>query len=1545
MCKKIKKAKKSYILLSLLILSTFSFLLLPNDNGSPKLDVPLYTNNNITSSNGSGNDTLYLIVYFNSSTYDKNIEDSFESYGGSISLSWNDTFSSFSGFAGSISQNSYDANISVFQDENPTVLIENDENVEAQLNFASLQAAAVNETWASEGYKGDTNGSIALLDSGIDLSHIFLQNKVRENESYIEGELPHDFYGHGTFLASVIAGTGIKSYNSTEESQLFIERNFTHSEIFGFSIAPQNYSIKIATLNISDSNDYLFINSSWNLITEGIDGFWVELYYDGEVVNSSYNENQSTFYPINHTVSEEEFGIYDIRIKYHKQTNKDPVFSMKSYIFFLPEAYITGYNSFTGIANASKLINYKVLNNTGKGRVSNIISALEGVYSNKISLKIISVCLSVGTLGSDVSAITHVIDEVAESGIVVVIAAGNYGIRDSDALNSLGRNKNAIVVGSINDEDQLTFYSSMGKNIGEDIIKPDLLAPGGSKLFDHRDIISAAANSNASTVKSGTSISAAIVSAAINILIEARWNDWNTWKSLNTTKWSKILKAILLMTATETNLPREDNPDTEIDESEYSPYLYQQLINSTNRADLKDEHEGYGRINIDAAVDALTKQIGPNKTYEGHLASSASDPLAMHAFARTLNLTANRQYCFNLTDINFYSTFDLYLYSNITDEYGEPIILSSSRKSYGNFNYLYFTPKENETRPILVIKAINGESNFTLNITEVENIYEPQLRIPEVPYVNGPKNTTVLSLSELQGEEILNNITLDRYKFYIEYIDNDTSNVPPQQIYVYIKELSTNFTLTPLFQEEANYSEGVIFISSLIELPDNKTYNYRFYVKDGLRNASLPTNPGEFFQIQIELPSIIKQIEYSHYFNDGLDNWTLQGTGWNILYQNNSIDDRSRIYTSEWSTIYFGSHHNYPTNYTYQPSGADTVLNGSLTSPYLNLTGLSDTFIPIIKMGLRVSINQLDSIDLYINANGTGWQSTPLKSFSNIEEEWILEEVNLSEYRGNFVKFKLNASLDEEYDLVKYKGFMLDYISIENCTTNASPEIFFTPLEDVKVEQDLKFQKVQFSLEYYEQENNYPEHVYIEINNKNYSMINIYGDWNASSNITGDRGIYFLRSLNLDDMTNKSFRFHVLDPNFSYSTSYYNTDNQLITYTTPVLLDYNVFQGTLPIGFGFSNTLDNFYVTGIPMENERTSWLQGDNTWHRVYKLYHYYLYGGVGQGFSESFRGYGQDWNAQLITKPINVLSRDSVFLEFSYEIDLQNELSLSVEERDYCEISISNDLGESWKSLKKYYFDSEGLPRGNESIDISEYSSKPIMIKFSLHSNDYNGATPGFGWLLSDIYIGYDRSKNHNILDINSLYYQYLSINKGQEQTWFQGFDPMWIFYIILAIAIVIGITIITYYSIMYLSQTRERYLSKEKTKEPFLPKSLTKKETSSGTLRKMEELEATQSEKPLILHCKYCKAWYYTDQEYDLICPICKRDQIYVAYNCINCGKWYFEDTEKGDHYCDTCNIKLFKQNPQNIEELIHNKGKILQKYKRSEDQFSILDSDLD
>jgi hypothetical protein len=109
-------------------------------------------------------------------------------------------------------------------------------------------------------------------------------------------------------------------------------------------------------------------------------------------------------------------------------------------------------------------------------------------------------------------------------------------------------------------------------------------------------------------------------------------------------------------------------------------------------------------------------------------------------------------------------------------------------------------------------------------------------------------------------------------------------------------------------------------------------------------------------------------------------------------------------------------------------------------------------------------------------------------------------------------------------------------------------------------------------------------------------------------------------------------------------------------------------------------------------------------------------------------------------------------------------------------------------------------------------------------------------------------------------------------------------------------------------------------------------------------IKRIDITETpENPLILHCKYCQSWFESSK-FSYMCPKCDHDQIYVAYNCINCGKWYFKDEPGENFYCKSkkCRgVKLISREIEEVKKLLGENSIFLRKFEFNDKKFSILD----
>ncbi|MFI0807630.1 S8 family peptidase [Streptomyces echinatus] len=128
---------------------------------------------------------------------------------------------------------------------------------------------------------------------------------------------------------------------------------------------------------------------------------------------------------------------------------------------------------YKGVAPDAKLLNGKVLDDSGSGDDSGIIAGMEWAAAQGASV----INLSLG--GSDTPGVDPLEAEVnklsAEKGVLFAIAAGNDG---PQAIDSPGSADAALTVGAVDKKDKLADFSSTGPRAGDGAVKPDVTAPG-----------------------------------------------------------------------------------------------------------------------------------------------------------------------------------------------------------------------------------------------------------------------------------------------------------------------------------------------------------------------------------------------------------------------------------------------------------------------------------------------------------------------------------------------------------------------------------------------------------------------------------------------------------------------------------------------------------------------------------------------------------------------------------------------------------------------------------------------------------------------------------------------------------------------------------------------------------------------------------------------------------------------------------------------------------------------------------------------------------
>lgn len=203
---------------------------------------------------------------------------------------------------------------------------------------------------------------------------------------------------------------------------------------------------------------------------------------------------------------------------------------------------------YAGVAPNVNLIDLRVLDGNGSGSDSMVIAAIQTALALKDTYNIRVINLSLGraiATGYANDPLCQAVESAWRAGIVVVVAAGNYGRLSLNGSNGYGtvaapgNDPMVLTVGAMKamstsdrTDDQIASYSSKGPTTFDHVVKPDLVAPGNVIVSanDRGSTLEAQfpANKRAGTnlayrpyfVLSGTSMATPVVSGAVALLLD-----------------------------------------------------------------------------------------------------------------------------------------------------------------------------------------------------------------------------------------------------------------------------------------------------------------------------------------------------------------------------------------------------------------------------------------------------------------------------------------------------------------------------------------------------------------------------------------------------------------------------------------------------------------------------------------------------------------------------------------------------------------------------------------------------------------------------------------------------------------------------------------------------------------------------------------------------------------------------------------------------------------------------------------------------------------
>ncbi len=615
-------------------------------------------------------------------------------------------------------------------------LVEEVQELKPHMMYSSSQMNARGKLWdLGLTGKGET---VAVMDTGVDDSHPFLKDKIIAWNDFVGKSVsvsgdnyatPTDKFGHGTHVASIIAGDG----SSLQSRKVSFFGTFPDAGFIGLAGETPRLS---STTNIE-------LGVDWGAKGEDVSSqtkvtFYITTIQDPGTLVTSKSTDTSGLDSVTVTLGSGKYLVwvgggtpganYDMWINGPNDSG-------------LPST-TDDYSPYNGIAPEANIVGVKVLDDEGTGDTTSFLDGFDWVLTKKDELNITVVNMSFGT-DQIVASLDNAVNNLAQQGIVPVVSAGNDGPTTA-RVGSPGSAQLAITVGAVNKFNEIAYYSSKGSS-DNPTVKPDIVAPGGSPLVnslgdqtgytDGYGVIYAAdtndrnlqAQDNDLVGYFGTSMSAPHISGLAVILVQ-KMKQLGLWTPDQTGVGT--VKTAILSTGFE--VANIGNGGGESFSGGADP-------NPTIERTGKDSYEGWGMVNAYAAVSFFDKYAPINSPF--NLTLDLDDPFVPSSYAFRLHGGNGRSYTITM-DVPAGIDADLVVFKSTPSTIGDPLVFASSTNVGTNSDESLTMDLTIDDDLILVVKAVSGTALKNVTV-EVQSDFTPSMTI------NSPSTGDFLKADEV----------------------------------------------------------------------------------------------------------------------------------------------------------------------------------------------------------------------------------------------------------------------------------------------------------------------------------------------------------------------------------------------------------------------------------------------------------------------------------------------------------------------------------------------------------------------------------------------------------------------------------------------------------------------------------------------------------------------------------------------------------------------------------------------------------------------------